>query len=79
MECVLRWVCDGSIDLTQSVEEWEAYEAATAEIDAAVPLSGLVPEGATWRKAGTYYSDGGTLCVVSTECESWICSRTVGN
>lgn len=38
-EFILRWVAPGTIDISQSVESWKAYEKATCETDAVVKLS----------------------------------------
>lgn len=67
VECILRWVEPGTIDLCKPVEEWEKYERETREKDAAVKASGIVPKGTKWRKAGSYYDDGGVCSVISTE------------
>ncbi|KAE8440671.1 hypothetical protein EG329_006835 [Mollisiaceae sp. DMI_Dod_QoI] len=66
-ECILRWVSDGSIDISQSVEDWKAYEEATRESDANVKLSEIVPPGTKWRRFGSYYDDGGVCTIVSSE------------
>lgn len=64
MECILRWVAPGSIDLSQSVEEWERYEEGTRTAD----LEGFKGiKGLEWKRDGTYYDDGGVCCVISTE------------
>ncbi|KUJ24385.1 uncharacterized protein LY89DRAFT_713248 [Mollisia scopiformis] len=66
-ECILRWVCEGSIDLAQSVDDWKAYEEATRQGDAAVTISKIVPPGTKWRRHGSYFDDGGICTIVSTE------------
>ncbi|TVY33821.1 hypothetical protein LSUB1_G007914 [Lachnellula subtilissima] len=67
IECILRWVEPGTIDLSQSVEDWEKYENETRAKDAAVKVSGLVLKGTKWRKMGSYFDDGGVCSVISTE------------
>jgi hypothetical protein len=72
MECILRWVAPGTIDLGQDIEKWETYEEATREMDVEsfksvgemVGESGNVLER---KKDGSYYDDGGVCCVISTE------------
>ncbi|TVY78470.1 hypothetical protein LSUE1_G006575 [Lachnellula suecica] len=54
LECILRWVEPGTIDLSQSVQDWEAYERETREKDLEVKSSKIVPEGTTWQRAGQY-------------------------
>jgi hypothetical protein len=66
-EALLYWVTEGTVDLSQSVEDWEAYEASTAESDAAVPLKTLFPKGTQWKRSGSYYDDGGVLAIISTD------------
>jgi hypothetical protein len=67
VECILRWVEPGTIDISQPVEEWEAYEKATRDADAQVRPSQFVPQGTSWRRTGKYFDDGGVCTVVSTE------------
>ncbi|CZR55459.1 uncharacterized protein PAC_05347 [Phialocephala subalpina] len=66
-EYILHWVSEGTIDIEQSVEDWEAYEEATRPEDANVKLSNIVPPGTKWRRYGSYFSDGGVCAIVSTE------------
>jgi hypothetical protein len=66
-EALLYWVADGEIDMSQSVEAWESYEAATLKRDAAVDLETLFPKSTKWKRSGSYYDDGGTCSVISTE------------
>ncbi|RFU29410.1 hypothetical protein B7463_g6922, partial [Scytalidium lignicola] len=65
-ECIVYWVADGTIDLAQSVEDWKKYEEETRDKDGAVKLSQIVPKGTKWRKAGSYYDDGGICNIIST-------------
>jgi len=67
VECILRWVEAGTIDISQPVKDWEAYEKETREKDLEVKMSEIVPKGTKWRKAGSYYDDGGVCSVISTE------------
>ena len=69
MECILRWVAPGSIDLGQDVEEWAKYEAETRKGDLAAWEEGKGVEGikGEWREDGQYYDDGGICCVISTD------------
>lgn len=67
LECILRWVEPGTIDISQSVEKWEAYEKRTRGIDVEVKLSQIVPKGTKWRRAGGYFSDDGLCNIISTE------------
>jgi hypothetical protein len=66
-EALLYWVSEGEIDMAQSIEDWEAYEVATRESDAAVDVKTLFPEGTKWKRAGSYFDDGGVCSVISTE------------
>lgn len=66
-ECIVYWVADGAIDLAQPVSEWKKYEEETRDKDAAVKLSQIVPKGTKWRRAGSYYDDGGNCNIISTE------------
>ena len=76
-EYILRWVGPGTIDISQPVEEWEAYEKATREADAAVKLSQIVPKGTKWRRAGSYFSDDGVCAIISTEYLTKEASETI--
>lgn len=67
IECILRWVEPGIIDMAQSVEKWEKYEKETREKDLEIKMSEIVPKGTKWRRAGSYYDDGGVCSVISTE------------
>jgi hypothetical protein len=67
LECILRWVAPGTINMAQSVEKWEEYEKETREKDLEVRMSEIVPKGTKWRRAGSYYDDGGVCSVISTE------------
>lgn len=67
MECYVYWVSDGSIDMTQSVQVWEAYEEKSRSEDESVDLDDILPEGVEWTRAGSYYDDGGVCTVLSTE------------
>lgn len=66
-EALLYWVAEGAIDISQSIEDWEAYEVATHERDAAVELKTLFPKGTKWKRNGSYYDDGGTCSIISTD------------
>jgi len=79
LECILRWVEPGTIDVSQSVEDWEKYEKETREKDAGVKVSEIVPKGTKWRKAGSYYDDGGVCSVISTEYLSMDVARKIMN
>jgi hypothetical protein len=66
-EALLYWVADGEIDISQPVEEWKAYEEATRESDTAVNLETLFPKGTEWKRSGSYFDDGGTFSIISTD------------
>ncbi|KAH8817247.1 hypothetical protein F5884DRAFT_246196 [Xylogone sp. PMI_703] len=66
MECIVYWIADGEIDFAQSVDDWKKYEEETREKDGSIKLSQIVPKGTKWRKAGSYYDDGGVCNVIST-------------
>ena len=76
-EHILRWVCEGTIDISQSVEEWKAYEEATRKSDAEVKVSQIVPKGTKWRRWGTYYDDGGVCTIVSGEYITHDAARSI--
>ena len=76
IEFILRWVAPGSIDLDQSVEDWEKYEQETRKIDADAWEEWMKKngweaaenqQGVKWRKDGSYYDDGGLCNIISTE------------
>ena len=90
MECILRWVAPGSIDLSQPVEDWEKYEKETRKIDAEAWGGWKVRNGwdgkaksVNWRKEGSYYDDGGLCNVISAEyltreaCEKMMAGQEV--
>ena len=64
-EYFLYWVEAGTIDISQSVDDWKAYEDATRptdEEDTEARLSKF-----KWKDYHTYYDDGGVCSVISTE------------
>ncbi|KAH8820771.1 hypothetical protein F5884DRAFT_745116 [Xylogone sp. PMI_703] len=66
LECILYWIADGEINLAQSVDDWKKYEEETRDKDVSVKLSQIVPKDTKWRKAGSYYDDGGICNIIST-------------
>ncbi|KAG4442472.1 hypothetical protein IFR05_002074 [Cadophora sp. M221] len=66
-EAILYWVAEGTIDMTQSVEDWKAYEEATLQADSAVRDSQILPIGTKWKRYGTFFSDAGYCAAVSAE------------
>jgi hypothetical protein len=66
-EVLIYWVSEGEIDMSQSVEEWETYEERTRQSDAAVELTTLFPKDTKWKRAGSYYDDGGVCSIITTD------------
>jgi hypothetical protein len=66
-ECIVHWVANGTIDLTQSVKDWLAYDMAAREKDATIDLENTVLRGIEWENKGTFSDDGGICAVLSTE------------
>ncbi|KAF2427525.1 hypothetical protein EJ08DRAFT_662829 [Tothia fuscella] len=66
-EALLYWVADGRIGLSQSIKDWESYEAATRDVDAVVDLKTIFPDGTKWKRNGSYFDDGGTCSVISAD------------
>jgi hypothetical protein len=66
-EALLYWVSDGLIEISQPVEDWEAYEKATREHDIAVELKTMFPNGTKWKRNGSYYDDGGVCSIISAD------------
>jgi hypothetical protein len=76
-EVILYWVDDGEIDMGLQADKWEEYERATREVDAQVNLKDVIPEDAEWKRAGTYFDDGGICAIISANYLSRDAARNI--
>lgn len=65
VEYILYWVEPGTIDISQPVADWKAYEDTTRQLDERNVEDTL--KHLYWKPHDTYYDDGGMCCIISTE------------